>query len=79
MVKALFFLTDVAADAGPFVYVPGSNRLTPERIEWERQMSLVARGSDDNETQEGPSVFGQMLSERSDFRSLGGLLYRRTR
>ena len=52
-VKAWFFLTDVAADAGPFVYVPGSHRLTPERLEWERQMSLVARGSDDNETQEG--------------------------
>jgi Phytanoyl-CoA dioxygenase (PhyH) len=52
-VKAWFFLTDVAADAGPFVYVPGSHRLTPERLEWERQMSLVARRSDNNETQEG--------------------------
>ena len=51
--KTWFFLTDVAADAGPFVYVPGSHRLTPERLEWERRMSLVAPGSGNNETQEG--------------------------
>jgi hypothetical protein len=79
MVKALFFLTDVAADAGPFVYVPGSHRLTPERIEWERQMSLVARGPTTTRRKKGPSVLCRMLSERWDFRSLGGLLYWRTR
>ena len=28
-VKAWLFLTDVAADEGPFTYVPGSHRLTP--------------------------------------------------
>jgi Phytanoyl-CoA dioxygenase (PhyH) len=52
-VKAWFFLTDVAADAGPFVYVPGSHRMTPGRLDWERRMSLTARASDNNETQEG--------------------------
>ena len=41
-VKAWLFLTDVAADAMPFVYVPGSHRLTPQRLEWERAMSLAA-------------------------------------
>ena len=41
-VKAWLFLTDVAADAGPFTYVPGSHRLTPERLAWERRMSLAA-------------------------------------
>ncbi|MBC2777423.1 phytanoyl-CoA dioxygenase family protein [Parasphingopyxis marina] len=41
-VKAWLFLTDVAEDEGPFCYVPGSHRLTPERLEWERQMSLKA-------------------------------------
>ena len=41
-VKAWLFLTDVAADEGPFTYVPGSHRLTPARIEWERAMSLRA-------------------------------------
>jgi len=41
-VKAWYFLTDVAADEGPFTYVPGSHRLTPERLAWERERSLLA-------------------------------------
>jgi hypothetical protein len=41
-VKAWLFLTDVAPDAMPFVYVPGSHRLTPQRLEWERAMSIAA-------------------------------------
>ena len=41
-VKAWLFLTDVAADAGPFTYVPGSHRPTPQRLAWERRMSLAA-------------------------------------
>lgn len=41
-VKAWLFLTDVAADAMPFVYVPGSHRLTPQRLAWERRMSIEA-------------------------------------
>lgn len=44
-VKAWLFLTDVAADAGPLTYVPGSHRLTAERLGWERRMSLAARHS----------------------------------
>jgi hypothetical protein len=52
-VKAWLFLTDVAEDEGPFTYVPGSHRLTPERLEWERQMSLDAAGSADFETRQG--------------------------
>jgi len=52
-VKAWLFLTDVAADSGPFTYVPGSHRLTPERLAWERRMSLVARHSPDADTREG--------------------------
>src|SRR6202007_1769658 len=39
-VKAWLFLTDVAEDAGPFTYVPGSHRLTAERLLWERRGSL---------------------------------------
>ena len=31
-VKAFYFLTDVADDEGPFVYVPGSHRLTDARF-----------------------------------------------
>ena len=52
-VKAWLFLTDVAADSGPFTYVPGSHRATPERLAWERRMSLDARHSPDRETRQG--------------------------
>jgi hypothetical protein len=52
-VKAWFFLTDVGEDAGPFTYVPGSHRLTGERLDWERRKSVTARASGDVETQEG--------------------------
>jgi hypothetical protein len=41
-VKAWLFLTDVAPDEMPFVYVPGSHRLTPQRLDWERRMSIAA-------------------------------------
>jgi len=52
-VKAWLFLTDVAADAGPFTYVRGSHRLTPERLAWERRMSLAARQSPNREIRQG--------------------------
>lgn len=42
-VKAWLFLTDVAQDEGPLTYVPGSHRLTPARLDWERSRSLRAR------------------------------------
>src|SRR5207248_11383603 len=43
----------VAAHAGPFTYVPGSHRLTPQRLAWERRMSLAARHSPDPEIRQG--------------------------
>ncbi|HEY4471574.1 MAG TPA: phytanoyl-CoA dioxygenase family protein [Stellaceae bacterium] len=52
-VKAWLFLTDVAANAGPFTYVPGSHRLTPQRLAWERRMSLAAPSSRDPEIRQG--------------------------
>ncbi|MGE5271127.1 MAG: phytanoyl-CoA dioxygenase family protein [Thiohalocapsa sp.] len=52
-VKAWLFLTDVAADAGAFTYVPGSHRLTPQRLEWERRMSLIAAHAPNPETRQG--------------------------
>jgi hypothetical protein len=52
-VKAWLFLTDVAADQGPFTYVPGSHRLTPERLAWERRMSLAAPRSPNDEDRQG--------------------------
>ncbi len=41
--KMWLFLEDVGEDDGPFAYVPGSHRLTEERLEWEFQQSLTAR------------------------------------
>lgn len=41
-VKAWLFLTDVTEEAMPFVYVPGSHRLTPQRLAWEQRMSIAA-------------------------------------
>lgn len=38
--KAWLFLTDVVEDEGPFVYVPGSHVLNPQRLQWERQRAL---------------------------------------
>ena len=52
-VKAWYFLTDVAPDAAPFVYVPGSHKLTPERLAWEQRMSLEAKDAPSRMTQRG--------------------------
>ncbi len=41
--KLWLFLTDVGPEDGPFVFVPGSHRLTPQRLEWEHAQSLTAR------------------------------------
>lgn len=52
-VKAWFFLTDVAEDEGPFVYVPGSHRMTSKRLAWEREMSIRAAGNADKYSARG--------------------------
>lgn len=39
--KAWLFLRPVAVEDGPFTYVRGSHRFTPERVEWEYQRSLA--------------------------------------
>jgi hypothetical protein len=44
--KAWLFLTDVTDDQGPLTYVPGSHRLTPKRLAWERARSIHIRNSD---------------------------------
>ncbi|GAB5467190.1 MAG: phytanoyl-CoA dioxygenase family protein [Rhodospirillales bacterium] len=40
--KAWYYLDDVPADAGPLVYVPGSQRLTKRRLAWQRRKSIAA-------------------------------------
>ena len=54
--KAWYFLNDVADDEGPLTYVPGSHRMTPERLAWEEEMSL-----------RGPAAMDR-LSARGSFR-----------
>lgn len=63
--KAWFFLGEVAADEGPFTYVPGSHRLTPERLAWESRRAesaarepcrMSARGSLRIEADELPAL-----------------------
>lgn len=44
--KAWLFLEDVPMESGPFAYVRGSHRLTPERVAWERERSLHVRTGD---------------------------------
>ena len=51
--KAWLFLTDVRENEGAFTYVPGSHKLTPEKLEWQHRMSLQAKASKDKETREG--------------------------
>ena len=62
--KAWLFLTDVAEDEGPFVYVPGSHRLTPERLAWEREMSIAAAGLADRYSARGSFRVDQAALER---------------
>ena len=38
--KAWLFLRDVGEEDGPFMYVPGSHRVTPERMRWEEAIAL---------------------------------------
>lgn len=52
-VKAWFFLTDVAEDEGPFVYVPGSHLMTEKRLAWEREMSIKAAENPDRYSARG--------------------------
>ncbi len=55
--KAWLFLKDVGEDDGPFSYVPGSHRMTPERLAWERRIS------------ENPSAMPDVLSARGSLRA----------
>jgi hypothetical protein len=61
-VKAWLFLTDVAEDEGPFVYVPGSHIPTPRRLAWERKISIgAAAGADVLSARGSPRIRPEML------------------
>lgn len=63
--KAWYFLHDVGPDDGPFVYVPRSHLLTPERLQWEYEQSLSARR--DPRSHHGFGSFRITASELQDF------------
>jgi len=65
-VKAWLFLTDVSDEDGPFVYVPGSHRATPQRLAWERARSVQAASGLDR-----LSSRGSLRIEESELASLG--------
>ena len=63
--KAWFFLHDVGPEDGPFIYVPGSHLLTPERLQWEYEQSLAAR--DDPRSHHGYGSFRITQNELQNF------------
>ena len=66
-VKAFLFLTDVAEADGPFVYAPGSHRLTRRRLAWERRTSMSAAGSPDFQASRGSLRITAQEVERLGF------------
>ncbi len=64
--KAWLFVEDVTADAGPFTYVPGSHQLTPDRLAWERERSLMVRDGEDR-----LSARGSFRVERQELTAMG--------
>jgi|GEM_PF-1041915 len=51
--KCWLYLEDVSEAEGPFVFTPGSNRLTWRRLCWEYKRSLVARDLKDGHSENG--------------------------
>ena len=66
-VKAWLFLTDVAKEDGPFIYVPGSHRPTRRRLSWERSASITAARSSDFQSARGSLRITQETVRRLGF------------
>lgn len=64
--KMWLFLTDVGEEDGPFAYVPGSHRLTPERLAWEYAQSLGAA-----EDPRRHHAIGSLRARAADLERLG--------
>ncbi|MBB4860569.1 hypothetical protein HNO88_003913 [Novosphingobium chloroacetimidivorans] len=61
--KAWLFLNPVSEEQGPFTFVRGSHRLTPERLAWEKRRSLAEPGTIDRLSARGsPRVSAQDLA-----------------
>lgn len=64
--KCWLYLDDVGPEDGPFVYTPGSHRLTWRRLKWEYRRSRLAAGM-----QDGHSEHGSFRAYDADIRELG--------
>ena len=64
--KFWLFLRPVTAEDGPFEVVPGSHRLTPERLRWEQATANAAIRQ-----QQQPDVSGSFRIQEKDLRPLG--------
>ena len=64
--KAWLYLTDVPEQAGPLVYVPGSHRLTPQRLAWETRKSVAATA-----TRAGGQLSSSFRVDPAELRALG--------
>ncbi len=65
--KAWLFLDDVDEEIGPFNYVPGSNRLTRERVQWEQENAVAGGGLDDSYARRGSLRISPAELERRGF------------
>jgi len=62
--KFWYFIDPVTADNGPFIYVPGSHKLTQERLEWEQQQAMKAvNGS--------PQIGGSFRISQAEMTAMG--------
>jgi len=64
--KCWFFIDDVKEEAGPFMYIPGSQRLTWKIIKWQYRMSINAKDAKNTLHAKGSSRY-----EESDLVEMG--------
>lgn len=67
--KYWFFIDPVREEDGPFVYVPGSHKLTPERIAWEEKKAEAAVEARLRQDRRG--MTGSFRIEKEELAALG--------
>ena len=67
--KYWFFIDPVREEDGPFVYVPGSHKLTPERLAWEEKKANAAVEARVQKNRRG--MTGSFRIEESELEALG--------
>jgi hypothetical protein len=70
-VKAWLYIDDVTEANGPFVYVPGSQRLTLKRLKWEYRESLKASTKRESGREVARYWDGSFRVTEADLREMG--------